>query len=82
MIIFSDNIGILCSEFTSRKKKIQTNFRRQLLGLDNSMFRIIYRKFNFIFLKIKDNFRKMKVFQEYFFVNKSKDGVDMLKILK
>jgi len=32
------------------------------------MFRIFYQKFDFVFLKIKDNFRKLKVFEEYFFV--------------
>jgi len=68
MIIFSDNIGIFCLSLQGTKKKFKRIFMQWLRSLDNSMFRIFYQKFDFVFLKIKDNFRKLKVFEEYFFV--------------
>jgi len=51
------------------KKIFKRIFIEQLSSLDSSMFKFFFGKFNFIFLKIKDNFRKFEFFEEYFFVN-------------
>lgn len=45
------------------------------------MFRIFCAKVDFIFLKIKENYRKLEFFEEYFFVHKWRGCLDLLNIL-